>query len=74
MTKEIKLTENEQIVFDCMVENDSMNDGFILDELKCYKNPFTMNELKGYASSLAKKDLIVMYNGECYNDGMVKVE
>lgn len=62
------LNENEKKVLDCMIENTKDNDGFILDELSCF-GEFTMNQIKGYASSLQKKGYIEMYNGECYNDG-----
>ena len=62
------LNENEKKVLACMVESTKDNDGFILDELACF-GEFTMNQLKGYVSSLQKKGYIEMYNGECYNDG-----
>ena len=29
------------------------------------------NQLKGYCSSLQRKRLIAMYNGECYLDGFI---
>lgn len=62
------LNENEKRVLECMIESTKDNGGFILDELDCF-GEFTMNQLKGYASSLEKKGYIEMYNGECYNDG-----
>ena len=42
--------------------------GFILDELNCF-GEFTMNQLKGYASSLQKKGFVEMYGRDSYNDG-----
>lgn len=62
------LNENEARVLECMIENTKDNGGFILDELKCF-GEFTMNQLKGYSSSLEKKGFIEMYNGDSYNDG-----
>lgn len=62
------LNENEKKVLECMIENTKDNDGFILDELRCF-GEFTMNQLKGYASSLQKKGFIEMYGNDSYNDG-----
>lgn len=55
-TIEIKLNDTERKVLECMIESTQNNDGFILDELSCF-GEFTLNELKGYASSLQKKRL-----------------
>lgn len=65
---EIKLNDTERKVLECMIESTQNNDGFILDELSCF-GEFTLNELKGYASSLQKKGFIEMYGADCYNDG-----
>lgn len=62
------LNENEKKVLDCMIENTKDNGGFILDELNCF-GEFTINQLKGYASSLQKKGLVEMYGRDSYNDG-----
>lgn len=67
------LNENEKKVLECMVENTKDNDGFILDELSCF-GEFTMNQLKGYASSLQKKGFIEMYGGDSYNDGRAFID
>lgn len=62
------LNENEKKVLDCIIENTKDNGGFILDELNCF-GEFTINQLKGYASSLQKKGLVEMYGRDSYNDG-----
>lgn len=62
------LNKNEKKVLECMIENTKCNDGFILDELSCL-GEFTINQLKGYASSLQKKGFIEMYGRDSYNDG-----
>lgn len=62
------LNDNEKKVLDCMIENTKDNGGFILDELSCF-GEFTINQLKGYASSLQKKGLVEMYGRDSYNDG-----
>lgn len=62
------LNENEKKVLECMIENTKDNGGFILDELGCF-GEFTINQLKGYASSLQKKGLVEMYGRDSYNDG-----
>lgn len=62
------LNENEKKVLECMVWNTKDNGGFILDELSCF-GEFTINQLKGYASSLQKKGLVEMYGRDSYNDG-----
>ena len=67
------LNENEKRVLECMIENTIDNGGFILDELACF-GEFTINQLKGYASSLSKKGVIEMYDGECYNDGRAFID
>lgn len=67
------LNENEKKVFECMIENTKDNGGFILDELRCF-GEFTMNQLKGYASSLQKKGLIEMYGSDSYNDGRAFID
>lgn len=67
------LNENERKVLDCMIKNTKENDGFILDELDCC-GALSMNQVKGYASSLQKKGYIIMYGGDCYNDGMAIIK
>lgn len=62
------LNENEKKVLECMIENTKDNGGFILDELSCF-GEFTINQLKGYASSLQKKGFVEMYGRDSYNDG-----
>lgn len=62
------LNHNEKKVLECMIENTIDNGGFILDELSCF-GEFTINQLKGYASSLQKKGLVEMYGRDSYNDG-----
>lgn len=64
------LNENEKKVLECMIENTKDNGGFILDELSCL-GEFTINRLKGYASSLQKKGFVEMYGRDSYNDGRV---
>ena len=62
------LNDNEKKVLDSMIENTKDNGGFILDELSCC-GEFTLEQLKGYSSSLQKKGFIEMYGNDCYNDG-----
>lgn len=62
------LNENEKKILECMIENTKDNGGFILYELSCF-GEFTINQLKGYASSLQKKGFVEMYGRDSYNDG-----
>lgn len=65
----INLTEKEEEVLRLMIEISDGEEGFILEDID-----MPLPQLKGYTSSLQKKGLISMNNGESYYDGFVTKE
>lgn len=70
---EVKLTDKEQVALGFFVKA-SDGEGFIMEEVeKSAKEiaSISLNSLKGLSSSLQKKGLLDMYNGDAYFDGAI---
>lgn len=71
---EVKLTEREQAALEFFVKAQKGEEGFIMEDVySLMLNISNMGKksLNGLSSSLQKKGLLDMYNGDAYFDGMV---
>lgn len=71
---EVKLTDKEKVALTLFAKASEFEDGFIMEDVEeLIKDISGINakSLKGLCSSLQKKRMLEMYNGESYYDGAV---